>query len=156
MSMRLSDYGYYRTEYDPSRIRSVSSDKDSIGTADAASPSKTSEAQGTGTTQQSQASSDVKENFQIDSSDSPKASRTADIDNVSVTFNKNDSFGYIGSDKDISKLDESQNVSGKQKNGILNDYLYYVGSSDNGNSQSPQQVTEDGTIILKGRLEPRL
>ena len=76
------------------------------------------------------------------------------LDNVSVSFNKNDSYGYIGSSKDITKLDQTSNVDNKVKSGIFNDYLYYAGSSTTGNAQTPHFISDDGSVTLKGRLAP--
>jgi hypothetical protein len=144
MSMKLMNYDNYQNGYGSYRIPSA--DVSSLGKTD-------------GTAKQDSASAAqpaAKENIPLTSDNINKASKTASLDSVSVTFNKNESFGYIGSDKDISKLDETGSVSGKQKDSLLNDYLYYVGSSAVNNSQTPKQSGEDGTVILKGRLMPQV
>lgn len=69
--------------------------------------------------------------------------KSVDPNEVSIYFNKNDDFGYIGKDKDLSLLDMEQAISMMRQDSILQDYQYFVGSSkDIFNS-------EDGRVIAK-------
>ena len=71
---------------------------------------------------------------QIDSGkagESRAASRpaaNADLEDISVTFNKQDDFGYIGRDSDIHSLDVEKALSDMRKDQILQQYQYFVGS----------------------------
>ena len=67
--------------------------------------------------------------------------RSVDPNEVSLSFNKNNDYGYIGKDKDLSLLDMEQAISMMRQDSILQDYQYFVGSSkDIFNS-------EDGRVI---------
>ena len=69
--------------------------------------------------------------------------KSVNLNEVSISFNKNDDFGYIGKDKDLSLLDMEQAISMMRQDSILQDYQYFVGSSkDIFNS-------EDGRVIAK-------
>ena len=71
--------------------------------------------------------------------------KSVDPNEVSLSFNKNDDFGYIGKDKDLSLLDMEQAISMMRQDSILQDYQYFVGSSkDIFNS-------EDGRVIATNR-----
>lgn len=68
---------------------------------------------------------------------SSEASRLRDADRVdaalediSLTFNKQNDFGYIGRDKDIRQLDVEKAVGDMRKDKILHQYQYFVGSRD--------------------------
>lgn len=70
-----------------------------------------------------------------------KRPRSVDPNEVSLSFNKNNDYGYIGKDKDLSLLDMEQAISMMIQDSILQDYQYFVGSSkDIFNS-------EDGRVI---------
>ena len=140
MSMKLNSYDIFKNEYDPSKISSIGK-----------STQVTSESE---KTKNAQAVPQTNENISVTPETTNKASRTAKLDNVSVSFNKNDSYGHIGSSKDITKLDQTSNVDNKVKSGIFNDYLYYAGSSTTGNAQTPHFISDDGSVTLKGRLAP--
>ncbi len=55
----------------------------------------------------------------------------AKLEDISVTFNKQDDFGYIGRDSDIRSLDVQRAISDMQKDSLLQQYQYFVGSSKN-------------------------
>lgn len=73
-------------------------------------------------------------------------SKTADLENISLTFNKKDDFGFLGSDFDIKNLDMEQAISDMKKDKIFEDYQFFVGSSSN---VSELLNNEDGKIIIK-------
>ena len=67
--------------------------------------------------------------------------KSVDPNEVSLSFNINNDYGYIGKDKDLSLLDMEQAISMMRQDSILQDYQYFVGSSkDIFNS-------EDGRVI---------
>ncbi len=72
-----------------------------------------------------------------------KAPRSTDPNKVSITFNKGDDYSYIGSEKDIAKLDIQKAVSDMKQDSILQEYNYFVGSASNIFS------SEDGTVLAK-------
>lgn len=55
----------------------------------------------------------------------------AGLEDISVTFNKQDDFDYIGQDKDIRSLDMERAISDMKKDQVLQQYQYFVGSSKN-------------------------
>ena len=75
-----------------------------------------------------------------------QASRMADLEQVSLTFNKEDSFGYIGMDSSLDNLDMQKAISDMQKDQVLQSYQYFVGSADSLFGGMP---SEDGTVVLK-------
>lgn len=75
-----------------------------------------------------------------------QASRMADLEQVSLTFNKEDNFGYIGMDSSLDNLDMQKAISDMQKDQVLQSYQYFVGSADSLFGGMP---SEDGTVVLK-------
>ena len=75
-----------------------------------------------------------------------QASRMADLEQVSLTFNKKDSFGYIGMDSSLDNLDMQKAISDMQKDQVLQSYQYFVGSADSLFGGTP---SEDGMVVLK-------
>lgn len=84
-----------------------------------------------------------------------RRSRSADLENISLTFNANEEGGTIGRDSNILNLDMQKAISDMKKDRILEDYQYFVGSvreskaeaaGINGNSQ---QEETDGIVIPK-------
>ena len=57
-----------------------------------------------------------------------KSSANAALDDISLTFHKQDDFGYIGRDSDIHSLDVEKAISDMRKDQILQQYQYFVGS----------------------------
>lgn len=57
-----------------------------------------------------------------------KLSANAALDDISLTFHKQDDFGYIGRDSDIHSLDVEKAISDMRKDQILQQYQYFVGS----------------------------
>lgn len=75
-----------------------------------------------------------------------QAGKLADLENISLTFQQNESFDYIGQDKNILNLDVEQAISDMKKDSILQEYQYFVGSSQN---IFQSQQTDDGIVIPK-------
>lgn len=74
-----------------------------------------------------------------------KGSRVANLEDVSLTFNKDDTFDYIGSESEISKLDLQQAVSDMKKDQVLQQYQFFVGS----NMDQIFNESEDGKVLQK-------
>ena len=74
------------------------------------------------------------------------ASRMADLESVSLKFNKEDTFGYIGMDSSLDNLDMQKAISDMQKDQVLQSYQYFVGNAGN---MYGEQSPEDGTVVLK-------
>ena len=56
-------------------------------------------------------------------------SKTADLENISLTFNKDETFDYIGSESGLAGLDMQKAISDMKKDAVLQEYQYFVGSS---------------------------
>ena len=66
-----------------------------------------------------------------------------DLNEVSMSFNRQEDYGFIGKDKDLSLLDMEKAISMMKQDSILQDYQYFVGSSKDIFS------SEDGRVIAK-------
>lgn len=69
--------------------------------------------------------------------------RHANLDEVSVSFNKGDDYSYIGKDKDTELLDMQKAVSDMRQDTILQDYRYFVGQG------TSIFQSEDGVVMIK-------
>lgn len=74
--------------------------------------------------------------------------RTTDLENISLTFHKENSFDYIGSESGLTDLDMQKAISDMQKDQVLQEYQYFVGSAKTLLNESP-----DGQV-LKKLIEP--
>ncbi|MBQ8947205.1 MAG: hypothetical protein IJ058_10400 [Lachnospiraceae bacterium] len=77
--------------------------------------------------------------------EAPRAPKTANLEDISLTFNKQDDFGTIGRDADIARLDMDKVVSDSKRESILSGYRTFVGPT-------PEQMVaeyEDGLVRLK-------
>lgn len=74
------------------------------------------------------------------------AGKSADLENISLKFNTGEDYSYIGKDSDIEKLDMQKAISDMQKDSILQQYQYFVGSAQNLNGA---MTSEDGIVIPK-------
>lgn len=70
-------------------------------------------------------------------------SRSADLENISLTFCKNDTYDYIGKDASLENLDMMSAISDMQKDKVLEQYQYFVKPKDVLLSDA------DGTVIQK-------
>lgn len=68
----------------------------------------------------------------------------ADLQDISLTFNQADDFGYIGQDASLSGLDMEKAISDMKKDEVLQQYNYFVGSAQNMITD-----TADGTVFRK-------
>lgn len=71
-------------------------------------------------------------------------SRIASLQDISLTFNQSDSFGYIGQDASPAGLDMEKAISDMKKDQVLEQYNYFVGST-----QGMITDSQDGTVIRK-------
>lgn len=71
---------------------------------------------------------------------------SVDIRELSLTYNAREDFGYIGRDSDIHGLDIQKAISDMKKDQVLQQYQYFVGSSE---TLFPQNASEDGHVFLK-------
>lgn len=58
-------------------------------------------------------------------------SRNADLENISLTFNKEESYDYLGSESSLVDLDMQKAISDMKRDSVLQEYQYFVGSSGN-------------------------
>lgn len=82
----------------------------------------------------------------LESSVSNQAPKKAELENISLTFNKDEIYEYIGKEKEIENLDVQKAVQGAKKDEILQQYHYFVGSPGIGEEIFS---SEDGTVISK-------
>jgi len=71
--------------------------------------------------------------------------KEARLEDISITFNRQESFGYIGRDSDIRLLDVEKAIDDMKKDQVLQKYQYFVGSSSNLYGAEGA----DGTVIQK-------
>ena len=64
----------------------------------------------------------------------------APLEDISITFHKQDDFGYIGRNSDIHSLDVEKAISDMRKDQILQQYQYFVGSKTVFTEQLPPSV----------------
>ncbi|MGN1147736.1 MAG: hypothetical protein ACI4TB_04890 [Lachnospiraceae bacterium] len=69
-----------------------------------------------------------------------------DVNNISLTFNAGDDYGYIGKDSDLNSLDMQKAISDMKKDQVLQQYQYFVGNAEN---LLPKNASEDGLVFLK-------
>lgn len=70
--------------------------------------------------------------------------KDAQLEDISLTFNRKESFDYLGQDSDIRSLDIRKAISDMQKDQIIQQYNFFVGSAKNLMENNP-----DGTVIAK-------
>ncbi len=81
----------------------------------------------------------------IDNHSQPLTKRNdAPLEDISLTFNKQDDFEYLGKDHDIHSLDMQKAISDMKKDDVLQQYQYFVG-----NSEELYIDTPDGVVIRK-------
>lgn len=68
--------------------------------------------------------------------------QNAQLEDISVTFNKQEDFGYLGQDSDIENLDVQKAISDMRKDEVLKQYQYFVGNTNIFGS-------EDGLVFAK-------
>nr|MBQ8253737.1 hypothetical protein [Lachnospiraceae bacterium] len=76
-----------------------------------------------------------------------QASRIADLEDISLTFNKNETYDYIGKDAGLENLDMMSAISDMQKDKVLEQYQYFVGPKAFENPVVT--TTPDGMVVQK-------
>lgn len=84
-------------------------------------------------------------NATVSSEEPDLRTRTADLENISLNFNKGDDFSFIGSELNIENLDMQKAISDMQRDSILQDYNYFVGSA----GLNSEMENGDGKVFLK-------
>lgn len=74
-------------------------------------------------------------------------SKTADLENISLSFNQNETYDYIGKDAELSLLDMDQVLSDMKKDSVLDQYRYFVG--DSFDSTYKAGLAGDGVVFMK-------
>lgn len=72
-------------------------------------------------------------NSQISINDKEETSRkkpALELENISLGFQKNDTFDYIGSQRDLVQLDMEKAISDMKKDEVLGQYNFFVGRSE--------------------------
>lgn len=67
------------------------------------------------------------------------------LEDISITFNRQEDFEYIGKDRDIHGLDAEKAINDMKRDQVLQQYQYFVGSSDN----LHEAEAPDGMVIRK-------
>ena len=75
----------------------------------------------------------------------PVERKNTALEDVSLTFLKDDTYDMIGSESDLNKLDMQKAISDMQKDKILQDYNSFVGSS----VMQQRNISEDGVVVAK-------
>lgn len=75
----------------------------------------------------------------------PIVRKDAELEDISITFNRQESFDYLGKDSDIHSLDVEKAIDDMRKDKILQQYQYFVGSSRNLQIEN----NADGIVIQK-------
>ena len=70
-------------------------------------------------------------------------SKIAPLEDISLTFNKEEDFEYLNNDSSVKSLDMEKAISDMKKDSILQEYQYFVGSSNN------LFASEDGAVFVK-------
>lgn len=52
-----------------------------------------------------------------------------DLENISIGFNRQDDFSYIGKDADIEQLDMQRAISDMQRDNLFHQYQFFVRSA---------------------------
>ena len=91
------------------------------------------------------ASSPALESTLQDAASSAKPRNDAALEDISITFNKGDDYGYIGKDSDIYSLDVENAISDMQKDNVLKQYQFFVGNTGTGALVD----NADGVVIPK-------
>ncbi|MBE5880815.1 MAG: hypothetical protein E7289_00685 [Lachnospiraceae bacterium] len=75
------------------------------------------------------------------------APRMANLEDISLSFNVNETYDYIGKDADLHNLDMMSAISDMQKDEVLQQYQYFVGPKEM--AGPVVSATEDGIVIQK-------
>ena len=68
------------------------------------------------------------------------------VHDMSLSFNVNEDYGYIGRDSEIENLDMQKAISDMKKDQVLQQYQYFVGSA---NDLFSTDTGKDGLVFMK-------
>lgn len=93
----------------------------------------------------------VQENSALNSIDltieeKPIERANANVHDLSLSFNLNEDYGFIGRDSDIEALDMQKAISDMKKDQVLQQYQYFVGSA---NDLFLEASGKDGLVFMK-------
>lgn len=74
------------------------------------------------------------------------AEKNANLEDISLNFNTGETYDYIGRDSALENLDVQKAVSDMQKDQVLQQYQYFVGTQDLGGMVLNNQ---DGVVLQK-------
>ncbi len=78
---------------------------------------------------------------------SNQAPRMANLEDISLSFNVNETYDYIGRDADLQNLDMMSAISDMQKDKVLEQYQYFVGPKEM--ADPIVALTPDGMVVQK-------
>lgn len=81
----------------------------------------------------------------IEEKNSHVSKPSANVQDLSLSFNLQEDYGYLGKDSNIEDLDVQKAISNMRKDQVLQQYQYFVGDS----RKLLQKVSEDGLVFLK-------
>lgn len=140
--MRIGGIGYYQDMNYMSGIRGSQMNIPKVGQADPALQDVKLSKDKTDALSQSSVTA-------VPQAAETRADRIANLEDISLSFNKEDDFGYIGKDSDIYKLDVEKALSDMKRDSVLEEYQYFVGSSQT----FAGQQSADGIVIPKMLFE---
>lgn len=76
----------------------------------------------------------------------PEKRANADVHDMSLSFNFNEDYAYLGKDSDIENLDMQKAISDMKKDQVLQQYQYFVGSA---HDLFTAGESKDGLVFLK-------
>lgn len=76
----------------------------------------------------------------------PREQKPVELQDISTKFNKDNTYDYIGKDSAVENLDVQKAVSDMQKDSILSQYQFFVGTEPDVNTVFQNN---DGTVIRK-------
>lgn len=131
----ISDYNSFFANYKVPEIPSV--DFSRVQKNDAVSVSEKT----TGT-QSEQTVNDI----DLSIEEKPIERSNASVHDMSLSFNVNEDYGYIGRDSEIESLDMQKAISDMKKDQVLQQYQYFVGSA---NDLFSGDTGKDGLVFMK-------
>lgn len=81
----------------------------------------------------------------IEEKNSHVSKPSAKVQDLSLSFNLQEDYGYLGKDSNIENLDVQKAISDMRKDQVLQQYQYFVGDS----RKLLQKASEDGLVFLK-------
>lgn len=94
--------------------------------------------------EQTNANIPAKEDYSLTAAlENDTRSRVANLEDISLSFNKEESYDYLSNDTSVKNLDVQKAISDMKKDSILEEYQYFVGDVKN------IFASDDGMVIPK-------